>query len=177
MPKKLETKPVVEASEDSTVAVEAAPVQPAATEVQPKLTLNDHVTRIADEFVAWAKGGEREDLSEFVMANLLREDNSLADDGQALLDAEGIAWATVNFLELGVPVTFVLEGKKYEVKAGSTFRVMHGGYDNSLASRFWDCYAGERLPHTRIYQHRLHKFYSANYPIMQKLKTTYLTSE
>lgn len=159
----LETTAVPAPTEDQSVAVEVPSEQAPVTEVQPELAT----------FLDWAKGAEREDLSAFVDVGLLEEDSSLSDQGVDLLDNEGIPWANVNLLVLGIPITYGLKGNNYAVKAGSVLRVLFGGYDESYSARYWDCSAGERLPLTRIYQHSLHKFEQKRYPAAQSPKTTY----
>lgn len=143
---------------------EEVPQELAAPEVQPELV----------PFIEWARDGVQDvDTLVYQDAGLIHADGSLTEDGKFILDQEGIPVSVLNFLVLGIPVTFTLDGEKYEVKSGSVMQVLHAGYDDSVSAAFYNCFAGDRLPPTRIYQNRNHKFYTAYYPVAQPVQAVY----
>lgn len=120
---------------------------------------------VLNEFVEWAKGGERDDITAFIQAGFLDETFfNLTETGVAVLEAEGVAWATTNFIMLGVPLTFTHGRDKHTLAAGSVVRVLHGGFDGSRSSDYWECYAGQEWPMVRVYRHRLHQFMQKPFP-------------
>lgn len=131
------------------------------------------VETMIEEFHEWAKSSEPvDDLSSFVTRRLLNEDHSLTDLGCMSLDSAGIPYRTINFLTLGIPVTYLVSGQKFTVQAGSTLRVLHGGRDRDGLA-FYVCDGGERLPDAQIYAHSQHRFYDARYPALQPLGSKY----
>lgn len=130
---------------------------------------------LIDAFLAWAKSDEDMELDPFVVLGLLNADHSLSDAGVDLLDNNAIAWRTINFLTLGTPVTFDVDGGKHTVNAGSMLRLIHNGQDKD-GQVFSVCDVGEFLPQAVIYKNHLHIYSSARYPLTQPLTTSYETA-
>lgn len=122
-------------------------------------------------FVDWANGEEVADLEQFVALGLIDQKHSLTDEGKKLLDDQKIGWRQMYFIRIGIPMTLT-DGTK--IMDGSSLVIVNGGYDQSAGSRFWLCFAGEQLPVLTVYQHSLHQFWDAAYPINQKMEAKYV---
>lgn len=127
---------------------------------------------VYERFVLWAKGGEQDDITEFIQAGFLdAKFFNLTQLGTDILETESVEWAMTNFIEIGVPITFKHGQESKTLAQGSLVKVMFGGYDKRVSTDFWECYAGENWPLVRVYRHSLHKFTQKPFPAAKPIGT------